>query len=567
MNNTIKCKICNDKFETMTKLSLHVRFKHKMTSYDYSLKYNYNGIIPECKCGCGKTTTFDGITKGFALFLKGHNQTYKSNSNTKIISCKNCGKTHEVKQHKTQQYCNNKCRHEHRKKQSNTIRICPTCKTEFHTKTFLPNKYCSLKCVHKSKDVHEKMKETCLKKYGVDNVFKSDWFKDHNQQQNLKRHGVLFNGQVKETKEKISKTVANHSTEFKQAIKNKVANTNLNKYGVKNVSQIADVKYKISKHKLSISYDKLISKFEHVSLLFNKSEYYGFGHNYDFKCNSCNTMFNLKLHGWSTPTCIKCNPSSISASKAESELIKYIISINQNIKISSNNNNILYPKEIDIWLPEYKTGIEFNGLYWHSTNRHDNPNYHINKTVAMNNMGNRLLHIFEDDWNFKKIAVKNIIRNIISPDNIEYSRIEIKTINESTLSEFMLLYGLSQYIIADNNIGLMYGKILIGIMSYNINKTDFNIIHIKTLYSPHTVLPILIEYINKRTVNRINITLDMSNSDVKLFTDNGFKIGNTYKPKEWFMHNYKQRIEHRDTLNDNINSIFDCGYIELHLTV
>ena len=52
-------------------------------------------------------------------------------------------------------------------------------------------------------------------------------------------------------------------------------------------------------------------------------------------------------------------------------------------------------------MPDYKMVIEFDCLYWHSDNQKDK-NYHLNKTINCEKENIQLLHIFEDEWIYKK---------------------------------------------------------------------------------------------------------------------------------------------------------------------
>lgn len=79
-------------------------------------------------------------------------------------------------------------------------------------------------------------------------------------------------------------------------------------------------------------------------------------------------------------------------SKAE----QYIIdNLNYTGTIIHNDRTILKPKEIDIYIPELKIGIEYNGLYWHSIENGTDKYSHRNKSLACRKLGIRLIHIFE----------------------------------------------------------------------------------------------------------------------------------------------------------------------------
>lgn len=79
-------------------------------------------------------------------------------------------------------------------------------------------------------------------------------------------------------------------------------------------------------------------------------------------------------------------------SKAE----QYIIdNLNYTGTIIHNDRTILRPKEIDIYIPDLKIGIEYNGLYWHSIENGTDKYSHRNKSLACRKLGIRLIHIFE----------------------------------------------------------------------------------------------------------------------------------------------------------------------------
>ena len=78
-----------------------------------------------------------------------------------------------------------------------------------------------------------KLKQTLLEKYGVDNIFKSEDFKEKLKKSNLKKYGVEYASQSDQIKEKVKQT-------------------NLKKYGVEHSFQNEDVKEKIKKKNLEL---------------------------------------------------------------------------------------------------------------------------------------------------------------------------------------------------------------------------------------------------------------------------------------------------------------------------
>jgi DNA-directed RNA polymerase subunit M/transcription elongation factor TFIIS len=133
-------------------------------------------------------------------------------------------------------------------------------------------------------------------------------------------------------------------------------------------------------------------------------------------------IFICKEHGEYSQTlechlrgqnCPKC---SNNISNSEIELYNFVKEYYPN---TINNIRNLIPNrqlELDIYIPELKIGIEYNGLIWHSE-KFDNNKYNLlNKTKEFNNIGIRVIHIFEDEWLFKNDIVKKKLLHILNVD-------------------------------------------------------------------------------------------------------------------------------------------------------
>lgn len=86
---------------------------------------------------------------------------------------------------------------------------------------------------------------------------------------------------------------------------------------------------------------------------------------------------------------------------------------NLNVITERNTRKPLKGKELDLYLPEYNFGIEYNGLYWHSEAAGKNKNYHHDKFIEAQKVGITLFQIWEDDWlNRKDIIIRHIAYQI-----------------------------------------------------------------------------------------------------------------------------------------------------------
>ena len=201
----------------------------------------------------------------------------------------------------------------------------------------------------------------------------------------------------------------------------------LEKYGVENISQSATVQKKRSSTIKSrnydnlynrLSYDKQSQGFEqvvtrlatHVTPMFTRDSYIGSSRKnfYSWKCIICNNQFDDHVDYGRIPRCKTCYPHN--KSKGELELQNYLDSLQ--IKYTCNDRSILGDLEYDIYIPEKKIAIEFNGVYWHSTEFKDS-DYHVNKFLRSAEEGIHLISIFEDEWINKKEIVCSRLASVL----------------------------------------------------------------------------------------------------------------------------------------------------------
>ena len=114
------------------------------------------------------------------------------------------------------------------------------------------------------------------------------------------------------------------------------------------------------------------------------------------------------------------NKPDIHVSKPEIELREYVQSIYPGEVIRTNDGTY----ELDIYIPDKKVGIEYNGNYWHSLKNREK-NYHYNKSKHFEEKGIRVIHIWEYEWNNprQRPILENIIKNALGlNDKTIYAR-------------------------------------------------------------------------------------------------------------------------------------------------
>lgn len=133
---------------------------------------------------------------------------------------------------------------------------------------------------------------------------------------------------------------------------------------------------------------------------------------------------------------LKKNLERKSISIEEKDVVSFLKNIWKG-EIIENDRKVLNGKELDIYIPSKNLAIEYNGLYWHSDKatleKNDIPNKetrlyakyrHIEKTKLCEEKNIRLIHIFEDDWIYRKDIIKDILKQSLGIyDKKIYARI------------------------------------------------------------------------------------------------------------------------------------------------
>lgn len=263
-------------------------------------------------------------------------------------------------------------------------------------------------------EVKEKMRQTNLKKYGVENPYQSEEIKEKMRKTHLEKHGVEYFSQSEFYLDKVKNTSIlkynkEHYSKTEEWLE-RVKNTNSNKYGVENVMRNRYIKNRVFlKQKESILENIFNGNRlnQNIQPLFSKKEYSGCETLLEFKCLYCNTTFHDRIQDGLQPRCPTCFPKLSGHSKQEKEIVDWLNSLNHTV--IENDRQTIQPLEIDIYLPLHNLAIEFNGVYWHSTEFITNENYHQNKVEMCYNQGIRLLHIWEDEWLENRQKIKERI--------------------------------------------------------------------------------------------------------------------------------------------------------------
>lgn len=506
-----------------------------------------------------------------------------------------------------------------------------------------------VECQFQLDSIKEKTKNTNLEKYGVDNYTKTDEYKEKARKTNLEKYGVEWYLQSEDKKQKTKNSnIEKYGTEFPQRsnlTKEKTLRTNIIRYGFVSPMMSEDIKLK-SKETLNKNYgvDNPM-KSEDIKQLSKNTNLvkYGFDHpmksieikhkrakNNIKKCGfsnislsekvrknmiigkhssyikyigdklslfRCDVGHNFEMHSDNfysrirnnVPLCTICYPINNSVSIQQKNILEFISGIYKNEIIESYRDKL----EIDIYLPNLKLGFEFNGLYWHSEINKDK-NYHLNKTNYFKEKGIRIIHIWEDDWSFRKDIIKSQIKNWLGSSDTKISarKCDIRVIDSPKISKQFLdenhIQGSVNSVI---KIGLYHDNKLVSIMTFDHNEgrkkmsdSEWNLSRFCNLLNTNIVggaSKLLSFFIKSFNPSRIISYADKDWSIGGLYKNMNFVESHNTNPDYKYIVNgeriHKSRFR-KSKLKTNLtesqhmkivgyNKIFDCGKIKFEKTI
>lgn len=269
-------------------------------------------------------------------------------------------------------------------------------------------------------------------------------------------------------------------------------------------------------------------------------------------------------------------------SKVEKEIYLMIEDKVGRGNVESRNKTVLNGKELDIYIPSKNLAIEYNGDYWHSTEKLDS-NYHQLKTIEAAKNGVRLIHIFEHEWNDlrkRELLINHINRLVEDNRNIEYCT-HIKELNKEEAVKFLHKNAIN-ILDSENYLGLYnISGDLIGITQINqdpnnrFTLTNIKIEIVNTIYKNNTNvvngIEKIIKYLAlKYNANTIYTRIDISKFTGKQYLKAGFKLIDIEIPKHIWINTIDSSIIQFNNINESILEkvedlvkVEDCGYLRL----
>lgn len=303
-----------------------------------------------------------------------------------------------------------------------------------------------------SDEIQKKMQETSMLRYGVKNPFQSEEVKSKIAESNIERYGVPNPMQSEEIQDKAKATC-------------------LAKYGSTSfMSSVEGAKLSIvdpSKAEIFVEFKKdpesfILEHFDFKPTLKQLSEMVG-------STDSTVLFYIVKRN---LKHLIEYKKSTI-----EVEMLQFLKQYVDESRIIPNDHQVIKPKELDYYLPDYKIGIECNPAYTHNSSIHAyHPDseiipreYHKKKTIMCEDKGVRLIHVFGYQWSFHKDVVESMILNALGKTPIVYyaRKLELKEVSNSDSRKFLDDNHIQGYTSSKVRLGLYQGDELVCLMIFS----------------------------------------------------------------------------------------------------
>jgi len=359
-----------------------------------------------------------------------------------------------------------------RKKSQREIRKCKMCNVTFEC---LPNhtkQYCSKKCANADPVVKAKVllsqKLVWDAKYNGKHPMTTTLTRERHKNTIQKKYNVEHALQCKAHLDKAKQTkLSRYGSETFNNL-DKAKQTKLNKYG--------SATYNGHEKRTSMKFQNIIKYWTHLTPMFSEIEFTGVsnGQLYKFQCNVCQYEFYRNLDNGYIPRCKVCSMKENSnvQSKGEKDIIEYIRQLTPTT-IVERDRVVLNGKELDIYLPDKKLAIEFNGIYWHSESKLKSKTYHLKKSLRCASRGIQLLHIYDYQWNLKQEIVKSLLASKLGCTNKIFARkCTVKLVSVTLKKHFLNETHIQGTCNSSVNLGLYYNNELVALATFGKSRYD-----------------------------------------------------------------------------------------------
>jgi very-short-patch-repair endonuclease len=458
--------------------------------------------------------------------------------------------------------------------------LCQECQSPTNFLSFKKGytTFCSKACVSRNKDVKYKKSLTLIDNFGVDG-FRAEAIQNKKKATSMSNYGVEYARQnadyVNSLQQKFLTLYGVTNPATTESANQKRKATNLERYGAENPSSNPDVYSKIAStnmERYGVSTPLLLSDNKRRALSVRKdADVYSKLDDplwlEEHKNVPSPVISEMLGVAWSTVlNYYKKNNITrphIIVSSLELKMIDFLKE--NNIQYVTNERTILDGKEIDIYLPEFKLGLEIDGIYWHSEHYIKDKQYHVNKTNMALENGIQLIHITDYEVSNQFEIVKNrILAKLGKQPRVFARKCKIVNVNAKIHNEFMMNHHIQGTAPASVRLGLVHGDELVAVMSFSkarYNKNyEWELIRYATKYSVvGGASKLFRNFVSTESPNSVISYADLRWNTGDVYSKIGMTLSHITTPNYWYIENGRlvHRTKYQKHKLKNLLQVFD----------
>lgn len=166
-----------------------------------------------------------------------------------------------------------------------------------------------------------------------------------------------------------------------------------------------------------------------------------------------------------------------NTSVGQKEIADWICELTDKEVIINDRTTLGNNLELDIYIPDLKLAFEYNGVYWHASRSSEDDvkmrSRHLRKTSLCEDMGIRLIQIFETEWINQSDIVKSRIASLIGRSTRVFARkCKLIPVDFGTAKQFCNDNHIQGHAVHSIALGLEYQGELISLVTFGKPRYD-----------------------------------------------------------------------------------------------
>lgn len=161
-----------------------------------------------------------------------------------------------------------------------------------------------------------------------------------------------------------------------------------------------------------------------------------------WRCRKCGGVFSGPVTvAWAAnrgqvARCPVCHPAGTGKSEKQRQVFDFLQKL-PGPGFTADDRKAIFPLEIDALRNDWKAGLEFDGIYWHSSWGGFPAGHLLEKTRLCARRGIELVHMFEDEWDLRRPQCEAELRRIFAWREQKLGKIRAEAVSKEEAQAFL----------------------------------------------------------------------------------------------------------------------------------